>query len=465
MAPSNMVSVLEKCLVAPPPNTVQEKSVPLTFFDLPFLHCPLIHHIFFCNYSHSTSHFTSEVIPKLKDSLSLTLKHYFPLAGHLMVPCDSSKPKIYYTDGDSVSLAIMESNQDFSYLTSNIARNCDEFYPLVPKLPPSVSQPSGTILAPLLAVQVTLFPSTGISVGFTFQRVPADGSSFHGFIRSWAEILKCGNDEALIASETLPHYDRSLINDPNALESIFWNQIRKKKFEGAQPLYAPANNVRATFIMHQSDVQRLKKMVSEKCPKLSHVTTFTVTCAYIWTCMIKSRKASGEEIKENDLEHFMFGADCRSLMVPPVPPNYFGNCLVYCIITEKTTQLMQEEEGFFIASKLMGEAIRDKLHDNKKDGFLNGAEKWVTEFEGLNPERLVGVAGSPKFAVYDMDFGWGKPEKSEVVSIDASGSISLNECRDFKGDLEVGLSFPKIKMEAFATIFANGLIAAKNAYF
>nr|XP_027060931.1 malonyl-coenzyme A:anthocyanin 3-O-glucoside-6''-O-malonyltransferase-like [Coffea arabica] len=446
------VRVLEKCMVAPPPNTIQEKSLPLTFFDLPFLHSPLIHHIFFCDYSHPTSHFTNEVIPKLKTSLSLTLQHYFPLAGNLIIPYNSRKPEIRYANGDSISLAVIESSEDFSLLTSNTARASDDFYPLVPKLPPSVcSSSSGALLAPLLAVQVTLFPTAGICVGFTFQRVPADGNACH----------KCGSDEELIASGSLPYYDRSVIDDPSELSSILWDQQRNKQFTSSQPEYVPTNKVRDTLVMHQSDVQRLKQIVLEKCPKLSRVSTFTVTCAYVWTCLIKSRRASGEEIKENDLEHFMIGADCRSLIASPLPANYFGNCLVNCIITAKTVELMQES-GFIKAAGLIGEVIREKLHN--KGGVLNGAEKWLSEIEGLNPERVVGVAGSPKFAVYDMDFGWGKPRKSEVISIDTTGSISLNECRDSKGDLEVGLSLPKVKMEPFSAIFASGIMEAKDQH-
>ncbi|KAK9117685.1 hypothetical protein Sjap_016632 [Stephania japonica] len=44
--------------------------------------------------------------------------------------------------------------------------------------------------------------------------------------------------------------------------------------------------------------------------------------------------------------------------------------------------------------------------------------------------KVLSVAGLPKFKVYETDFGWGRPKKVEVVSIEDSGAISLSESRD-----------------------------------
>ncbi|KAL0399898.1 UNVERIFIED_CONTAM: Malonyl-coenzyme:anthocyanin 5-O-glucoside-6'''-O-malonyltransferase [Sesamum radiatum] len=64
------------------------------------------------------------------------------------------------------------------------------------------------------------------------------------------------------------------------------------------------------------------------------------------------------------------------------------------------------------------------------------------------------VSGSPKFDLYNADFGWGRARKMEVVYIDGGKhSMFLCKSRDFEGGLEVGLSLPKATMEAFAAIF------------
>ncbi|RVW70840.1 Malonyl-coenzyme A:anthocyanin 3-O-glucoside-6''-O-malonyltransferase [Vitis vinifera] len=397
MASFEMVNVLEHCRLAPAPGTVDEKSLPLTFFDIPWLHFPLIQHLFFYEFPYPKSHFIDTIIPLLKHSLSLALKHFYPFAGKLIFPPNFGKPEIRYVSGDAVSLVFAESNKDFNHITGNHQRNVAEFHSLVAQLPP-VSIISDLLVAPLLAVQVTLFPNSGICIGFTFRRVTADGNACTRFIRSWASINKVGRETTMVES-------------------------------GSQRQLS-TNKVIATFILGQSHVQQLKKWVLSQCPTSSHVSTFTVTCAYVWTCMVKARERSGEKVTEDEFEHFVFGADCRALLQPPLPATYF------------------------VAAKTIGEAIQERLR--KKEGVLKDAEKWISEFETRKEDRIVGVAGSPRFAVYDIDFGLGKPKKSEVVSIDMTGSISLNECKNDKESFEIGLSLPKIKMDAFEDIFANG---------
>ena len=61
-----------------------------------------------------------------------------------------------------------------------------------------------------------------------------------------------------------------------------------------------------------------------------------------------------------------------------------------CLLTAKSIQLI-DEDAFIIASKLIGEAIREKL--GSKEGVLKGLEKLSSNFESPNLERLVGVAG------------------------------------------------------------------------
>ena len=81
----------------------------------------------------------------------------------------------------------------------------------------------------------------------------------------------------------------------------------------------------------------------------------------------------------------------------------------------------------------------------------------MSNYKSLNPKRIFGVVGSPKFSCYDIDFGLGRPCKGEIILIDVTKSISLNEGKNNKEDVEIDLSFPKIKMDVFTSIFVNGL--------
>ncbi|KAK9285951.1 hypothetical protein L1049_025153 [Liquidambar formosana] len=104
---------------------------------------------------------------------------------------------------------------------------------------------------------------------------------------------------------------------------------------------------------------------------------------------------------------------------------YFGNCLALCFVSAKRAELVGEN-GVFAAAKAIGRKVKEL-----ESGVLRGAEKWMSKWKELGEEgRLVSVAGSPKLLVYDTDFGWGRPKKSEVVHVEVSGTFSLAECRD-----------------------------------
>ncbi|KAG6416923.1 hypothetical protein SASPL_124364 [Salvia splendens] len=69
--------------------------------------------------------------------------------------------------------------------------------------------------------------------------------------------------------------------------------------------------------------------------------------------------------------------------------------------------------------------------------------------------RALTTTGSPKFDYSKADFGWGKAEKVEFLSLDEGYSIFLSSSGD--GDLVVGMSLTKEEMEAFASMFATGV--------
>ncbi|KAH0719904.1 hypothetical protein KY284_004934 [Solanum tuberosum] len=114
-------------------------------------------------------------------------------------------------------------------------------------------------------------------------------------------------------------------------------------------------------------------------------------------------------------------ADCRPRLNPPLPQSYFGNCLV--MIASETSRVdLVGKEGFIIAVEVIGEAIKKQMKDVEL--ILNCS--WYREFCVVDMKRTLTIAGSPKFNLYDVDFGWGRPEKIEIISIDNSIGISMS---------------------------------------
>ncbi|KAI7739866.1 hypothetical protein M8C21_013625 [Ambrosia artemisiifolia] len=446
MASLPILTVLEQTQVSPPAATVGDKLLPLTYFDFFWLRQPPIHNLFFYELSITQTQFIETIIPKLKHSLSITLQHFFPFSGNLIV-FPNKKPEIHYYEGDSVAVTFAECNLDFNELVVNHPRDCEVFYHLTPILG-EPDKSSDFTKIPVFCVQVTLYPNSGISIGMTNHHCLADASTRFYFLKAWTSIARFGSNESFLANGTLPFYDR--VVNPIIEESY----LKYSKLESFKEEYHPAklcgptDKVRATFILPRTVLNRLKSLVSTQLPTLAHVhvSSFTVTCAYIWSCMAKTR--------DDGLQMFVFTIDCRARMNPAVPAAYFGNCVGWCMAMEQAKQLMGKE-GFVTAAKSIGENLHNTLTD--KDGIVKVVESFGNLFANGIPKTSIGVSGSPKLKFYDLDFGWGKPKKIETVSIDYKEAISINACRDKNEDFEIGVCLPSTEMKSFVQIFEDGL--------
>ncbi|KAL7587267.1 hypothetical protein Lser_V15G40411 [Lactuca serriola] len=442
-----ILTILEESQVSPPPATVTNRSLPLTFFDFFWLTQPPINAVFFYDIPITKSHFTETIVPNLKKSLSITLQHFFPFVGNLIVfPSSDKKPEIRYVEGDYVDVTFAECNLDFNDLTGNHPRECDKFYHLVPLLKRTVKV-SDFITIPVFSVQVTLFPNRGFSIGMTNHHSLGDASTRFCFLKAWTSIAQSGTDELFLTHGSLPVYDR-LVKFPKLDESYLKNAKVETFNEEYQPrcLSGPTDKVRATVILTRSVLNRLKNLVSTQLPSLVYVSTFTVACGYIWSCIAESRN--------DEFELFGFPIDCRARLDPPIPAAYFGNCVTFCGNMDKT-KLLMGKEGFVNAAKLLGESLHKTLTD--KDGIVKDLGSFEDFLSELKPTTMIGVAGSPKLKFYDLDFGWGKPKKHETISIDYNGSISMAACKDQSEDLEIGVCLSATEMEVFVRVFNDGL--------
>lgn len=326
------------------------------------------------------------------------------------------------------------------------------------QLTPARVLSDSTRVVPLMAIQVTVFPNTAICIGVTFCHVAADGRAFHHFMKSWASICRTGGGGDL---SPLPFHNRAVIKDPNGLEPTFleewWNWASTWKEDKVALDDLLANKVRATFLLGRAHIERLKQWVSSQCRNKDletlQVSTFVVTSALIWNCLIKSEEYGASNISDNDKFYYLnFVADCRNRLEIQLPATYFGNCLSICFVAVKRCELVGEN-GIFAAVKAIGNRVREL-----ESGALKGAEKWLLEWKEISElGHLITVAGSPRLGVYETDFGWGRPKKSEVVQIDVSGGISLAECRDEDGAIEVSLALSRTNMDNFIAILEETL--------
>ncbi|MED6160240.1 hypothetical protein PIB30_049588 [Stylosanthes scabra] len=489
MASSNnhtSIKILDKCRVSPPPeHSTDVVSLPLTYFDLFWVRFHPVERVFFYKLHCPPSLFFEQVLPKLKTSLSLTLQHFLPLAGNLVWPSDSDKPFVQYNPGDGVSLLIAESDADFNHLLGyNSPREASETRCFVPELETLEYH------AAAMSLQITLFPNSGFSIGISTHHAVLDGKSSTMFIKAWASTCQSLEEGAQEESTSLVHelepfFDRQVIKDPKNLGLMFlnnWSEAMSHMFPNDESTkikkslkilpFEPKlkDSVRATFKLTRSDLEKVKKKVlsnwnnnnvnglndgdeeSTNTPP-STLSTFVLTCSYVTVCIAK---AINGVYKERQKFGFAFTVDCRKRLNPPIPENYCGNCVWGHFVDAKAEDYVKENgvvlvaKGIYKETKKLGsEDILDGVEESGFDKYMDMAK------EGI---EILGIAGSNRFGVYGIDFGWGKPEKVEIASIDRGVTMGLAENSDGnEGGVEVGLVLNKQVMDLFRTLFRQGL--------
>ncbi|EOX96706.1 Malonyl CoA:flavonoid malonyltransferase 5, putative [Theobroma cacao] len=465
------VEVVARYHVSPPPNSAPPTSLPLTFFDIPWLCFSASQPLFFYKYPFPTNHFLSTTLPTLVHSLSLTLQHFFALAGSLVWPPDPFKPLIVYNEGNYVSLVVAESDGDFFHFSGNHQRCVNEFYPLLPQLPSRASESKHEI--PLLAAQITIFSNSGICIGFAYHHVVADGRTFNSFIKTWASLFR--DPSFLIKS--LPFYDRTVVKDTCGLESIFLNDWSNRKSSQEMAIgvdtrvtnLSDSDMVRATFLMCPGDMEKIKQWIVTQCklknnPQPPYLTPSNLTCAFVWICLIKAQEKVNGKLFGKNPSYFGFNAGGITRLDYPVPTTYFGNCIAFA----RTMAIQRElcgEDGIIVAANMIGNRVKEL-----DDGVLAGAETWISDWAVFyESESHVMVTGSPKLDFYDTDFGWGRPKKIEEISNDKANAISFTESRDVKGGIECfGCLLKEIQIylltmaasKAFAAVLVIAMLSA-----
>uniref|UniRef100_A0A0D9VMS8 Uncharacterized protein n=1 Tax=Leersia perrieri TaxID=77586 RepID=A0A0D9VMS8_9ORYZ len=422
--------IVDKMTVAASPPAAGG-VLPLTFFDVPWLFTGPVERVFFYPAG-------DHIVPHLVSSLAAALHSFYPLLGRVRPSPDGGGGYEFYStggDSDRVELTVAESSDDFDDLVAGGPRDVARLYELVPRIPPAMEEDGSFALA---AAQVTVFPQKGIAVGVSIHHVACDDSSFMHFVKTWAghcRVAVAGGveDADSVAIPPPPLLDRGVVSDPDGLARKTLDQMRQL----APP---PPPPPRRRFSWRH----KLKRRVTASDSGV-HCSAFTVACAFAWTCLVRlDATAAGEK-------HLLFSVECRRRLTPPVPQEYLGNCLRPCFVEADMAG------GFLLelvtAARGIGAAIR-----GLDDGVLDGAEGWFERIMSMMPHRPMSVGGSPRYGVYDTDFGAGRPAKVELVSIDKTpGTVSMAESRHGDGGIEIGVALPEADMERFSSFFSDGL--------
>ncbi|XP_043698803.1 uncharacterized acetyltransferase At3g50280-like [Telopea speciosissima] len=460
--------LISRCTVLP-----EQKSsigfLKLSVSDLPMLSCHYIQK----GLLFTLPPFSIDVLVSLlKRGLSQTLSHFPPLAGRLI------------TDSNGyVHVSCNDSGADFFHVNATYLSLRDILSPL--HVPDSVKKLfvfDGAVsydghFKPITAVQVTEL-ADGVFIGCTVNHAVVDGTSLWNFFNTFAEVCRGAN-----RISNPPDFRRNLVKDspavlrfPDGPPKVTFSTdepIRERIFhfsrEAILELKSRANAhlrkrifpVEAEILGKQSNdgwkgnsngngkMMALLESLLWKSNAVSSnsvtdtaekeevvVSSFQSLSAQLWRSVTRARKFSSTKSTT-----FRMAVNCRHRLKPRVDPYYFGNA-IQSIPTVAT------------AGEILSHDLRwcaTLLHRNVV-AYDDAAVRRVVEEWEKNPRcfplgnfdgGMITMGSSPRFPMFDNDFGWGRPlavRSGRANKFD--GKISAFPGREGGGsvDLEVCLA-------------------------
>lgn len=169
--------------------------------------------------------------------------------------------------------------------------------------------------------------------------------------------------------------------------------------------------------------------------------------AHVWVSLAKAKYLP----KENDTTSLWLLVDLRAHFKSSKNDALFsGNC-IRGVQVRSTRQDLTAPTGLGHACLAIARAVKAV-----RERPLDGVERWPEEFKNRPAGMNIMVAGSARWGAYEIDFGWGRPGRVELVSMNFDGEVSMFAGRE-KGSVQATVALAGVQMEKFAKAFLAGL--------
>lgn len=258
----------------------------------------------------------------------------------------------------------------------------------------------------------------GLVLGCAFNHGVLDGTSMWHFMTSWANT--CNRSPTLFIppflNRTAARNSRVPFNFQPPNEDL--PLIRDKIFK-----------------FSNQKIEEMKSIVNSNSSDVSNpISTFQAFSSHAWRAITRAR-----QLKQDDHSVLTVFADIRKRISPPMPKTYFGN-LIQAAFTVSTVGLLLTQPPLSSA-KLIQEAINQKdakaIEETCK---LFEKKPKIVRLEDAGPNSVL-MASSPRFKVYDVDFGWGRPESVRSgINNRFDGMVFLHEGKSGGKSIDVDIS-------------------------
>ncbi|XP_021903461.1 uncharacterized acetyltransferase At3g50280 [Carica papaya] len=378
--------------------------------------------------------FINYFLDKLKDSLSLALVHFYPLAGRLVTRKQDDPPYFVFVDcNNSPGAKLIHAALDMTMeeILSPV------YVPLVVQSffdhDRAVNHDGHT--RPLLSIQVTELVD-GVFIGASMNHAIGDGTSFWHFFNTWSEIFQGKSSPSSISRP--PVLDRwfpdgygPIINLPFTHQDQFIKRYESPKL------------MERIFHFSAETIAGLKSKANAEY-NTTKISSFQSLSALVWRSITRAR-----HLPPDQTTCCRLAINNRPRLDPPLSPDYFGNSIQTAQGVSKAGELLEQNLGW--AAWKLHEAVANH-NDRAVRGFV---EEWlknpfVYHMDLFDPFSVM-MGSSPRFNKYGNEFGMGKAvallsgyshkfdgKVSCYPGHEGGGSIDLEVCLlpEFMGALE-----------------------------
>ncbi|KAI0530521.1 hypothetical protein KFK09_000065 [Dendrobium nobile] len=395
-----MIEILSKQTVKPPPNSSHPRLCHLTPWDVAML-CP--HYIqkglLFTNLPPSLP--LPLLLTTLQTSLSITLQHFYPLAGRLLTQKHLTGDKVTSLhvsidcndEGAEFIHAAAVKITPFDFLSpgKDIPSFVNSFFPLNG----AISQDGHS--SPLLSVQLTELAGGAVFLASCFNHVVGDGTSYWNFFNAWAEITRTNS------LSLPPVHDRWFIDGENP-------PIHLPFSDSSQYIerFSPPVLRQRFFHFSTESIAKLKEKANSEIKTEENqnqnriiISSFQALSAMIWRAITRARGFPPEQLTSCRL-----AIQNRGRLRPPQSPAYFGNSIYAVAATTAAGEL--EANGIGWAARQLNRAVTEHTDEAIRQKLREYHVAPVVYKMTMFDPKSVMVGSSPRFDMYGCDFGWGK---------------------------------------------------------
>ncbi|XP_031481973.1 uncharacterized acetyltransferase At3g50280-like [Nymphaea colorata] len=323
-----------------------------------------------------------DTICRLQTSLSDSLRYFPFLSGRLVTDpetttfVDCKDSGVEFTVSKAAGLCISDLVSDV------VPETVNSFFPLVAAIGYDGHY------RPLLAIQVTEVMD-GVVIGCSMNHAIADGGSFCHFVKSWSE-LSAGA--------------KTITRQPMTERPLIHKEVGQMRFIASEKdldrTLPPPFKVRM-FRFTSKAVARVKAKTNERLKLESgEISSLQAITALLWRSTMRAKNFPDEAITV-----CVMTVGCRSRLRPPLPEEYFGNCLHPLVVQAKVGELLAHDLSW--AAQALHSEVAAQTADVIRERVKAWAKMPFTYGNSRPVSNVVVVGMSPRYEIYGIDFGWG----------------------------------------------------------